>query len=404
MTQRATVTSPSVHRGDEVGSERAPVAAPLAVVVAAALLVLMQLYVAIPLAPVIGTAFGGAGSLVLNTAYGLAYAVGFVLWGPISDRYGRKAVLVPGMAALALATAGLVAAPSLPVIGLLRAVQGFIAASFAAVALAYVGEVLPPRWRSSGIGAVSTAFLVAGLVGQVYAQAVVLLLGWRWVFALAAAAFAVIVMLMATVLAEPVRTGPLATLGQRFSQMAGLLTRRDMILPYLAAMTVLLTFVAMYAALGPLLQARFGLDPSDIMLVRLAGLPGMVLAPLAGGLAGRFGPGRVAITGFLVAAVGSAVAALSTGMLWALVVASAVFVAGIATTMPSLIGLVGARAGQARAGGLGLYGLALFLGASAGPIVVGFGIGFTSLLLSMAVLLVLSAGLVAGSTPRSTRI
>jgi MFS family permease len=102
----------------------------------------------------------------LGTTYSLAYGLGFLIFGPLSDRYGRKPILVPGMVALALATAGLAAASSLPMVAVLRSVQGLVAASFAVVALAYVGEALPPRWRSTGIGAMSTAFLVAGILGQ----------------------------------------------------------------------------------------------------------------------------------------------------------------------------------------------------------------------------------------------
>ena len=135
----------------QAGGERAPVAAPLAVLVSCALLVLMQLYLAIPLAPVMAEAFGGDGAgaaAALGSAYALAYGLGFLIFGPVSDRYGRKPVLVPGMAALAVATASLSAASSLPMVAVLRSVQGLLAASFAAVALAYVGEALPPRITS----------------------------------------------------------------------------------------------------------------------------------------------------------------------------------------------------------------------------------------------------------------
>lgn len=395
MPWLAATLSPSTHGSREVGGDRAPVAAPLGVVVTGALLVLMQLYVAIPLAPVLSQALGGAVSAALNTAYGLAYAVGFVVWGPISDRFGRKTVLVPGMAALTIATAGLAAAPSLVVIAALRAAQGFVAASFAAVALAYVTEALPARWRPTAIGAVSTAFLAAGIVGQVYAQAVALAAGWRAVFFLAAAGFALLVPVLALVLGEPQRTAPAASLGQRFRQLAGLLGRADMLLPYVAAFTVLLAFVALYAALGPLLAQSFGLGQTEVLLVRLAGLPGMALAPAAGALAGRFGVVRVALSGFTLAAAGLIAQAAAAGTLPVLVVASAFFVAGIATTVPALITLVGARAGQARASGIGLYGLSLFAGASVGPLVAGLPLGFPALLLSLAAALIIGAGLVA---------
>jgi MFS transporter, YNFM family, putative membrane transport protein len=379
-----------------VGGERASVVAPVVVLVICGLLVLMQLYIAIPLAPVVGQALGSDGApAALGTAYSLAYALGLLVFGTLSDRYGRKAILVPGMAALAIATACLSAASSLPAVAVLRCVQGLVAGSFAAAALPYVSEALPPRWRSPGIGAVTTAFLVAGIVGQVYAEAVALVLGWRWVFALAAPAFAVASVALAKVLVEPVHDPQPIGLRQRYRALAALAVRRELALPYAAVVTVLLSFVAMYAALGPLLRTRFGLADSDVLLVRLAGLPGMVLAPLAGWLVGRFGPIHVAVAGFMLAATGLAVEAVTVAELWALVVASAVFVAGIATVVPALIALIGSRAGANRGGALGLAGLVLFAGASCGPLAASLPLGFTSLLLALAALLVVGSTLVA---------
>jgi MFS transporter, YNFM family, putative membrane transport protein len=388
----------------KAGGEQAPVVAPLAVLVSCALLVLMQLYLAIPLAPVIGEALGDGGAAAaaaLGTAYALAYGVGFLVFGPVSDRYGRKPVLVPGMAALAIATAGLSAASSLPMVGLLRSVQGLLAASFAAVALAYVGEALPPRWRSTGIGAISTAFLVAGILGQVYAQAVAQALGWRWVFGLAAPAFAIAAIAVATVLREPARSGPPASLGQKYRELAALAVRRELALPYAACVPVLLSFVAMYAALGPLLQTQYGLDDSEVLPVRLAALPAMLLAPLAGWLVGRHGPTRIAVAGFLLAAAGLAAQAMSVAALSALVVASVVFVAGIAMIVPAVIALVGGRGGSARAGALGLTGLAVFAGASCGQLAAELPLGFTGLMFALAALLIIGGVLVAISGPRT---
>jgi YNFM family putative membrane transporter len=378
------------------GGEQAPVITPLTALVSCALLVLMQLYVAIPLAPVVGQALGGDGAAAaLTTAYSLAYAMGFLIFGPLSDRYGRKAVLVPGMVALAITTASVSLASSIALVAALRSVQGLVAASFAAVALAYVSEAFPPRWRSTAVGAISTAFLVAGIVGQVYAQAVALAFGWRWVFGLSAPAFALVAIALARVLVEPARGRPATSLSEHFRRLPGLAIRPDLVLVYAAASTVLLSFVAMYAALGPFLQIRFGLGGPDVLLVRLAGLPGMVLAPLAGWFVGRFGPVPVALAGFLVAAAGLAVQAFGVAMLLALVMASAVFVAGIATNVPAMITLVASRAGSSRGGALALLGLVLFAGASAGGLIAELELGFATLLLGLAALLILAGALVA---------
>jgi MFS family permease len=394
MTQRARATA---------GTEQAPVLAPLAVLVSSALLVLSQLYLAIPLAPIIAEVLGRGGSATaaaLGTTYALAYGLGFLIFGPLSDRYGRKPILVPGMAVLAIVTAGLAAAPSLPVLALLRTVQGLVAASFSAVALAYIGEALPPRWRSTGIGAMSTAFLSAGILGQVYAQAVADALGHHWVFGLAAPAFMIAALAIAVILIEPLRSGEPASLTEKYRALITLAVRRELALVNAASFSVLLSFVGMYAALGGLLQTQFRLDHTGVLLVRLAGLPAMLLAPVAGWLAGRYGATRVAVAGFLLAAVGLLAEALSAATLLGLVIASMIFVLGIATIIPSTIALVGNRGGSSRAGALAVNGLVVFAGASCGPLVAQLPISFSGLMLGLAVLLMIGAGLVALSTRR----
>jgi MFS transporter, YNFM family, putative membrane transport protein len=386
------------------GSEQAPVLAPLTVLVSSALLALSQLYLAITLAPVVGTVLGGnvsAAPAALGTTYALAYGVGFLIFGPLSDRYGRKPVLVPGMATLAVVTAGLSVGSSLPVIAVLRAVQGLVAASFGPVALAYVGEALPPRWRSTGIGAMSTAFLSAGIIGQIYAQAVVDALGWRWVFGLAAPTFMIAAIAMATILIEPPRTPELASLGQKYRGLLALAAKRELLLVNAASFPVIMSFVGMYAALGPLLQEQFRLDDTSVLLVRLAGLPAILLAPVAGWLARHRGATRVAVVGFLLAAAGLLAEAITVRALWALVIATVIFVLGVATIVPAVIALVGSRGGSSRAGALAINGLVVFAGASCGPLAAQLPIRFSGLMLIFAALLVIASGLVAISSRRT---
>jgi MFS transporter, YNFM family, putative membrane transport protein len=86
------------------------------------------------------------------------------------------------------------------------------------------------------------------------------------------------------------------------------------------------------------------------------------------------------------------------------VLASVVFVLGIATIVPSVIGMVGNRGGKSRAGALSLNGLYVFAGASCGPLVAQLPIGFTGLMLGLAVLLLIAAGLVAISSRRTADV
>ena len=140
--------------------------------------------------------------------------------------------MVPGMAVLAFATAGLaLATSSLPMVAALRTIQGLVAASFSTVALAYVGEALPPRWRATGIGAMSTAFLSAGILGQVYAQASCGRSGWRWVFGLAAPAFVIAAIAIATICWSRLASGSPPAWVRNIARLAALAFRRELMLP-----------------------------------------------------------------------------------------------------------------------------------------------------------------------------
>ena len=135
------------------------------------LLVPSQLYVSITLTTPIASAFEVSPDMALwiGSSFGFAYALGFVVFGPLSDRYGRKAVLVSGLVALAVSTLGVAASPSFGVVVALRCLQGLSAATFVPAALAYVGETLPRNARTTGLAFVTTGLIASGIFGQVYA-------------------------------------------------------------------------------------------------------------------------------------------------------------------------------------------------------------------------------------------
>lgn len=371
---------------------------PTGALVLCALLVVMQLYVGIPLARVVANDLGASDAAgTLTTAFSLAYALGFIVFGPLSDHVGRKAVLVLGVSALALSTAAVSLAPSPAVLAGLRAVQGLSAASFPATAIAYLNEALPAQLRAAAIGALSTAFLLAAVVGQVYASAVADALGWRWVFAFAAVALALAAGLLGASLDDRRQTIRALSLGARFRQLPAHAGRPGLAPALVAGFALFLTFIAMYSALGPQLHDHVGLTSREVLLVRVAALPAMLLAPLAGALSGRIGATPVAVAGLLGAVLGLVGATLASSSAWPLIGATELFVAGFATAVPALIVLVAGLTKDARGAGISLYSLAAFIGASLGPIVAGPP-GFAYLLIALAAALTAAAGLLVASS------
>jgi MFS family permease len=64
--------------------------------VALALFVPAQLYLAIPLSPTFGEVFGvdDAAAVWAGSAFAIAYAVGFLVFGPLSDQVGYRPTLI----------------------------------------------------------------------------------------------------------------------------------------------------------------------------------------------------------------------------------------------------------------------------------------------------------------------
>src|SRR5690606_23977840 len=75
------------------------------------------------------------------------------------------------------------------------------------------------------------------------------------------------------------------------------------VMTYCIAITILLTFVGMYSALGTFLSENYGFTSEQIFFVRAAGIVGIVFSPLAGRFISRFGTAPVLNTGFLISAI-----------------------------------------------------------------------------------------------------
>lgn len=358
----------------------------MALLVVTALFVLMQLYAAIPLIASVGADLGAEVTFALSTVFSVCYAVGFLAWGPLADQYGRKRVMLIGLACLTVATIACGFATSAPTLAVLRGVQGATASSFAPVALAYLTEATPPKRRATAIGAMATAFLAAGIAGQVLASTVTLMLGWVWVFTVSGIVLALCLLGVAVLVIEPTRQTDGVNLARRFAAAGKVLARPSVLLLCVAHLTLLLSFVAMYTGLGPHL-ADLGLDASQVIWLRLVGLPGMCAALFAGVLAQRIGGAGVARAGFGLAAFGLLLQAALSGSLIGTAVTSLVFVTGVALAVPAMITLFGETAAPNRAGGMALNGFVLFLGASLGPLTARLHLDFPILLLGLAALM-----------------
>lgn len=348
---------------------RLPVAT--AVLVWCGVAVVSSLYVALPMNAMFAETFAVSAELAAWTSSGFsfAYAAGFLLLAPLAARYGTWRIMVAGLAVLGLVTPLIGLMDSLPGVIAMRVAQGFVAATFAPNALTYIAEVYPADKRIATIGFLSTGFLLAGIVGQVFGSLMLPAPGWPYAFYALGAAYLISAALLGLFAPASGRGGGESERLPIYRQIGALLRNKRLALLFFIALTLFLVFVGMYAALGSVLAAPpYSLDAGGIMLVRAAGIVGMALSPFTGALAARFGLPRMLKAALLGASAGLAAIGLSASLA-ALVVSSVVFVAGISVLIPTLVSLAGQQAGPARGAAMAMYSFILFLGATLGPLV-----------------------------------
>jgi MFS family permease len=117
-------------------------------------------------------------------AYLLPLSALLLLGGAVGDRFGRRRILIGGIAIFALATTLCAAAPSLTFLLVGRALQGVGAALLLPTSLAILGGAFSGKGRGGAIGTWAAAGAAAGAIGPVIGGWLIDTVGWRAIFLL----------------------------------------------------------------------------------------------------------------------------------------------------------------------------------------------------------------------------
>src|SRR5689334_13595048 len=122
--------------------------------------------IVIPLLPFYGERFGASPEVItlLMATFSLCQFIGAPLWGRLSDRLGRRPVLVVSLAFSVLSYLMLGFAHALWMLFAARALAGLTAGNIAA-AQAYIADVTTPDNRAKGMGLIGAAFGLGFIAG-----------------------------------------------------------------------------------------------------------------------------------------------------------------------------------------------------------------------------------------------
>src|SRR5882672_7365699 len=122
--------------------------------------------IVIPLLPFYGLHFGASPLVItlLMSTYSLFQLFVAPLWGGLSDRHGRRPILLLSLAGSVAGYLWLGFADTLWMLFAARAVQGACAGNIAA-AQAYVADMTTPENRAKGMGMIGAAFGIGFVIG-----------------------------------------------------------------------------------------------------------------------------------------------------------------------------------------------------------------------------------------------
>jgi DHA1 family tetracycline resistance protein-like MFS transporter len=344
----------------------------------------------------------GASAVVATAivgSYSIGQAFGTPFWGRMSDRYGRKPMLLLSTFGMGLSYLLVALSGNLWVLAIARIMTGLLGGNVA-VAMAYVADITPVEKRAQGMGliggSISLGFILGpalgGLLAGTDADSATLL--WP---GLAAASLCFITFLATFFVKESLPREKRADLSSEHAVRGLAALRTVFSRPILAQMVLIGAMVyfamAQFETIMPLWsEARFNWGPREIgICFTYLGLVVMIVQGyLVGKLAPKFGEGKLVMSG---------VGAYLFGLLWMtqvptweMMMFGITFTAGggamAVTSMNSLVS--GQAAEHERGLVLGVFTSGAWTGRSIGPVIAGLlfqGIGVQAPLYGGAVVM-----------------
>jgi DHA1 family bicyclomycin/chloramphenicol resistance-like MFS transporter len=150
----------------------------------------MSLNILVPAIPGLVTALEtDAGSVQLTVSLFLVgLALSQLVLGPLSDRFGRRPVVLAGLALTAISSAAAIAAWSVSGLVLARFVQSLGASTGMVVGRAIIRDIVDREHAAAMIGMVTAAVVVAPMVAPLLGGILDTVFGWEAIFVFVAAA------------------------------------------------------------------------------------------------------------------------------------------------------------------------------------------------------------------------
>lgn len=299
----------------------------------------MDLY--LPALPALTAELGAATSvaqLTVTTCL-IGLAAGQLVAGPLSDRFGRRGILLIGVVAYVVTSALCAASPTVELLILARLVQGLAGGVGIVIAQAAGRDVFSGGALIRFYGRLTVVGGLAAVVGPLLGGQLNTVTDWRGLFVFLAVVGAALLVTAAAAFPETLpaarrTTGGFAQTGRDFRV---LLSDRVFLGAVLSQGFLYAALFAYLSGATFVLQGIYGLSPQGYALAFGLNSAGFMVAGHLAGRAAERSLARTLTTGIVVAGLG-ALGLLAAGLtmvpLWVVVVSLLALASGVAITSP----------------------------------------------------------------------
>ncbi|MEO8489148.1 MFS transporter [Pseudomonas sp.] len=332
------------------------------------------LYCVQPMMPALSHEFSinaAQSSLILSVSTAML-ALGLLVTGPISDRLGRKPVMVCALFCAALATIASGLMPTWEGILFMRALVGLSLSGLAAVAMTYLSEEIHPQHIGLAMGLYIGGNAIGGMSGRLIIGVLIDFVSWHTAMLIIGALALIAATLFWKILPES-RNFRASSLKPRNLVDGFVMHFKDAGLPWLFLEAFLLmgAFVTMFNYIGyRLLAAPYDLSQAVVGLLSLVYLSGIYSSAKIGSLADRLGRRRVLWCTIVLMLAGISLTLLTP--LWLVVPGMLIFTFGFFGAHSVASSWIGRRAVKAKGQASSLYLFCYYAGSSVAGTAGGF--------------------------------
>ncbi len=336
-------------------------------------LVMVGFGIIIPVLPFYAEELGASPTELglLMSVYSIMQLVFSPIWGKVSDRIGRKPVLLLGITGLALSFYLMAIADSIWMLFAARIIGGILSSANMPTSMAYVADITTPENRGKGMGiigaAVGLGFVFGPAIGGIFSKNSLSL-----PFYLAAASSIITLILIVLFLKESSTAESRLENAKKETSMWKAFSGSLSIL-FILQLFISLSLSGLEATFAYFAAKKAGMDSTEMgyvfMIMGLAGA--FVQGGMMGKLTKKYGEGPVIQGGIIISAIGFALILLIDDFITAAIFLT-IFGIGNGVIRPSISSLLTKQSNTGHGSATGLLSSFDSFGRIAGPVLGGW--------------------------------